>query len=214
MLIAFCGIDGSGKTTQLVELEKVLKENDYSVYRTKQPTNWYRSDERVRKILNQECIDDMLNKELALFAATDRLRHIQTEIIPQEKRGQVVITDRYVFSTYAYFMARGIDDFKWLHELNRFVPMPDITFYIDIDVKTALQRIIARDGKATKKEETDFNTMSKVREVFLQQPWGKIQDYYILDGTNSIKENAENVKKIVFEKLLANKNIISSKITI
>lgn len=203
MLIAFCGIDGSGKTTQLVELEKALINNNYSVYRTKQPSDWYRKDDRVRKILNQECVDDMLSRELALFAATDRLRHIQTEIMPHEKRGEVVLTDRYVFSTYAYFMARGIDDFEWLQALNRFVPMPDITFYIDIDVNCALQRIIARDGKFTKKEETDLDTMSKVRTTFLQQPWGEMNDYYVLDGTKSIKEISEIVKRIVFEKLLA-----------
>lgn len=208
MLIAFCGIDGSGKTTQLELLENALKKNGYPVFKTKQPTNWYRSDKRVRKVLNQEETNNMLGKELALFAATDRIRHIQTEIVPKEKEGQIVITDRYVFSTYAYFMARGVNDFEWLHSLNRYVPMPDITFYIDIDVETALKRIIARDGKVTKKEETDIETMNRVREVFLSQPWGKVDNYYVIDGTKSIEENSDIVQKIVLKKLLENKNNI------
>ena len=200
MLIAFCGIDGSGKTTQIVRLKHSLEQRGLSVFCTKEPTDWYRKDERVRRLLNREGESDkLIAEELALFAAADRLRHIQTDIIPNEAEGKIVITDRYVYSTYAYFMARGINDFKWLQSLNRYVPIPDLTFYLDVDPVEAVRRIIARDGKSQKKEETDLQAMNTVRNVFISQPWGAINNYHVIKGNNDIDAKSKIIERIVFE---------------
>ena len=200
MLIAFCGIDGSGKTTQITQLKQSLERKGFSVFCTKEPTDWYRKDERVRRLLNREgASDKLIAEELALFAAADRLRHIQTDIIPNEAEGKVVITDRYVYSTYAYFMARGINDFKWLQSLNRYVPVPDLTFYLDVDPVEAVRRIIARDGKSRKKEETDLHAMNTVRNVFISQPWGAIDNYHVIGGNDDICTKSKIIERIVCE---------------
>lgn len=202
MLIAFCGIDGSGKTTQIINLKNILEKNGYTVFCTKEPSDWYRKDERVRRVLNQDMTGEkFLVEELALFAATDRLRHIQTEIIPHLEKGEIVITDRYVFSTYAYFTARGITDFIWLQSLNKYVPLPDLTFYIDVDPEDAIKRIISRDGKSMKKEETDMEAMRKVREVFVSQPWGEIPNYHVINGSQEIEKIATSITQTTLDYL-------------
>lgn len=199
MLIAICGIDGSGKTTQIKRLEKKLIQN-HNTYLTKQPTAWYRQDERLRSLLNQEIEEtELLLRELALFAASDRLRHIQQEIIPKLNQGYYVLSDRYVFSTYTYFLARGINDINWLKEINKFALKPAMTFYIDVPAEIALERVIARDGQSTKREETNLERMKKVRSYFLQQPWGEEENYYILNGLESPEVIEEEILKRVNE---------------
>lgn len=194
MFVAFCGMDGSGKTTQLELLATRLRESGTDVLCTKQPSSWYRSDPVVRSFLNMEGQgDELLVQELALFAAADRVRHVRTQILPSLERGETVLTDRYVFSTYAYFLARGIRDIEWLKALNRAAPLPDLTFFLDVSPKEARDRIIARDGGVRKKEELDLERMSAVRSGFLGMVWGATPNFFLLDGTRSISSLAEEI---------------------
>lgn len=186
MLIAFCGIDGSGKSTQLKRVQAQLEQMQHKVYPTKQPTDWYRSDPRVKKLMNSEVeLDDLLLRELALFSAADRLRHYQTEISIQLEKGSIVLTDRYVYSAYAYFTARGLSDIEWLKEINRFVPIPNVTVFLDVPVNIAKTRIVARDGESSHKEELNTSRMEQIRSIFLVLPVEKA-NFYIIDSTQDL----------------------------
>lgn len=195
MLIAVCGIDGAGKTTQIKAIEEYLTSKRKKVYLTKQPTNWYRQDERVRQFLKGDISSELLIKELALFSAADKLRHWQTEIEPKIKEGNIVITDRYLYSAFAYFANRGINDTEWLKQINKFIPEPDIIFFINTNPKIAFERIIKRDGDSAKKEEKDIEFLKKVSNMFKEQPWGKSENYYVIDGN----QNPEVVTKDVLD---------------
>jgi thymidylate kinase len=46
----------------------------------------------------------------------------------------------------------------------------------------AYERIVNRDGRYTKKEETDMKILSKVRDNFIIQPWGVLKNYYIVNS--------------------------------
>lgn len=199
MLIAICGIDGSGKTTQINLLKNYIKQSlKNEVYITKQPTDFYRKYDQFKTFVNREEDYNTLDivYELALLSATDKLRHYTTEILPNNK--DIIISDRYVFSAYAYFLARGIKDIGWLKEINKFVPLPDITIYIDISPKIAYERIVLRDGKFTKKEETDIELLSKVRGFFINQPWGEVPNYHIVQAKlRSQLDIHEEIKLII-----------------
>ncbi|MCI8486759.1 MAG: dTMP kinase [Clostridia bacterium] len=201
MLIAVCGIDGAGKTTQIKNIEEYLKRLGKKVFITKQPSNWYRQDERVRMFLNGEIEDENIIKELALFSATDRLRHIYEEIIPKINEGYVVITDRYVFSAYAYFYTRGIKDIEWLKQINRYALEPDVTFYIKIAPKTACERILKRDGDCAKKEEKDVDFLGEVCNVFETQFFGELSEYFVIDGNQDINNVTEDIINVIEQKL-------------
>ena len=140
-------------------------------------------------------------RELALFSAADKLRHYQTEIAPRLEEGCIVITDRYVFSAYSYFLGRGINDIEWLMQINKFLPMPDITFYIDLPVDTAIKRITERDGNINKKEEENITRLESVRKTFLSQPWGKLDNYKIIDGQKELEKKEQEILDI-FNELL------------
>ncbi len=196
MLIAFCGVDGSGKTTQINLLQNKLKIQGKKVYVTKQPTDWYRKDKRVRNFLEGRVSNNELIKELALFSATDRLRQYNNEILPKEKEGYVVIIDRYVYSAYTYFCSRGLE-IEWLKEINRYITLPDVTIYIDTPAEIAYQRIIERDGQSAKKEEKDMEFLMKVTQMFKNQIWGKKDNYFIVDGNKSKEQISEEVIQIV-----------------
>lgn len=184
--VAFCGIDGSGKTTQVRHANEYLLTTTSEVLLTKQPTDLYRNDPDVRALLDLRSDGALLTAELALLAAFDRARHIRTQILPALQGDGCVITDRYVYSTYSYFMARGIADLPWLQAINRLAPEPDLTVYIDVPPELAADRIIARDGSSRKREELDLARMTTVREYFLGQPWGSSPRFRVVDGTQPV----------------------------
>lgn len=185
MIIAFCGIDGCGKTTQIQLTKDHLK--GFRTYVTKQPTSFYRQYDRF-KLLAEEKIakKNIFLKELELIAAADKLRHYQTEL-EQINSSAIILSDRYVFSTYAYFYARGEKDIEWLKSINRHIPLPDITFYFDIDPELAMSRVYSRDRNSMTAEEKNLTVMKTAREAFINEIWGAGKDYYVIDG-NQEKE--------------------------
>lgn len=195
-LVAVCGIDGSGKTTQLQHLCNRLSASR-EVVRTRQPTDLYRGDPLVRRMLDQRTDDMHVLHELALFAAFDRARHLREIVRPALDRGATVVTDRYVYSSYAYFLARGLPDVAWLVAINRDVPEPDLTIYLDVPPELAIRRVHRRDGASKKREEVDVERMSLVREHFLARPWGPSDRYFVVDGTRSCDVVTKSIDEIV-----------------
>jgi dTMP kinase len=166
MLISFCGIDGSGKSTQIALLQKHLKAKwgDEGVV-LRQPTPWYRSHPKVQRRIemNDSGVD---LRFLSLYSAADRIEQQVDVIAPLLAAGRIVIMDRYLYSALAYMSARGLDDVPWLESINKFAMRPHLPIYIRMDPELALRRVIARDGKSVKREEQDLLLMSKVAHRF------------------------------------------------
>jgi dTMP kinase len=72
-----------------------------------------------------------------------------------------------------------------LRQINGHVPIPDLAFFIDVDPRVSLERIINRDGGATKKEETDLLIMARTRDNFINRVWGFDSHYYVIDGNRA-----------------------------
>jgi dTMP kinase len=184
-LIALCGVDGAGKTTQLLRLSRHLQQRG-AVYLTKQPTDWFRQDPVVRAYLNLELpVTELLLSELALFSSADRLRHLRNELEPRLAAGEIVLTDRHILSAYASFLAGGFTDLEWLMSLNRLMPLPDLAIYLDVEPAVACARIMARDGSSRKCQELDQAFLARMRAAFLEQPWGAtyLPHYCVIDGS-------------------------------
>ncbi|WP_437549895.1 dTMP kinase [Sorangium sp. So ce367] len=165
-LIAFEGLDGCGKTTQLGALESMLRARGASVLCTRQPTSHYREDPRVRAYLERG--DGSIGmEELCILAAEDRRQHLATVIGPALERGAWVLCDRYVYSSYAFFRARRVD-LAFVRRANEGVRIPDLTLLLDLSAEQARSRVLCREGKITKFEERRIEFMTLVRETFLE----------------------------------------------
>lgn len=164
-LIALCGFDGSGKTTQGKLLVKALVEKGRAVVETKQPTDWYRNEPSLRAYIDTGNSVDQLY--LALLAAADRRKHVLEVIDPALEAGAFVISDRYVYSTLAYFAARGVNP-DLVASFNRDIPKPCLTVLLDVPPSILIDRIRERDGARFKYEERSVAAIDAVRQNFLR----------------------------------------------
>ncbi|MBU0479862.1 MAG: dTMP kinase [Proteobacteria bacterium] len=161
-LIAFEGIDGTGKSTQIRMLADCLSGRGFDVVTTREPTD----GPCGRKIRSLFASRDQLTpeEELALFM-DDRREHVRELILPALKRGAVVLTDRYYFSTAAYQGAAGHDPQAILAANEAFAPVPDLVIILDLSPEESVRRIRDLRGEALNDFEQQ-ESLQAVAEVF------------------------------------------------
>ncbi len=161
-LIAFCGIDGAGKTLQAGRTAEWLAGEGWTVRQIKplqrEGSAFFRTLEVIK------AAGGFPKEFVVLLFAFECLRHIREEILPALESGQAVICDRYIYSHEAYALAQGVD-FTWGRRILELAPRPDLTFLLDLPEETALKRIHMR-GKPLTRDET-LETLRRVREQFL-----------------------------------------------
>ena len=161
--IALEGIDGSGKTDLARSLKANLERRAKKVWITSEPTEWFRSYVSILKDVRDPV-------SLFLLFTMDRNSH-QMEISRKLNEYDYVISDRYLLSSYAY-QGYMLEDFfktidntiRWMKEVSSIITVrPDITFYLSIDEKTAIERI----KKVRQMDELEklFN-LEKVRKIY------------------------------------------------
>ena len=111
---------------------------------TKQPTAAMRNTEIFRTFM--DCPDNSAYeyRSLSLMAAADRIQHANKIILPALREGKTVICDRYFYSCLANLRARGYIHDKWIYEISENIPKPDVAFFLDLPVKTAVERVRMR----------------------------------------------------------------------
>ncbi len=163
-LITFCGLDGCGKTTMLTRLKEEL-EREHPVFLTKQPTNAVRNSEIFRTYMDCPDHSAFNYRSLSLLAASDRLQHSNKVIEPQMKAGNIVISDRYFYSCLANLRARGFEEDAWIYEIAESVIKPDIAFFFDVPVETAVARVRRRPEE--KDRYIDMELQYRLREEYI-----------------------------------------------
>jgi dTMP kinase len=142
VFITFEGPEGSGKSTQARLLYERLQAYGYPVILTREPGGT-RIGEMIRRILM-----DLRNTEMApttetlLFSAA-RAQLVSELVRPYLTTGGIVLCDRYADSTYAYQgygLGRDLDELHAVTAVATGGLMPDLTFYLDLDVESGLQR--------------------------------------------------------------------------
>ena len=144
-LIAFEGVDGSGKTTQIARLAEALRERGLAVETTFEPTNG-ETGKRIRAMAQS---DERVSPELELeWFVTDRREHVEQMIEPALSSGRWVLTDRYTLSSVAYQGARGLPPDEILRENEAQFPLPDLALILEVEVDQGLRRVRERCGIA------------------------------------------------------------------
>lgn len=164
LLITFCGLDGCGKTTMINRLTADLQKK-HNVFLTKQPTDFVRRSDIFRTYMDCPDHDAYDYRSLSLLAASDRVQHSNRVIEPEMKAGKVVISDRYFYSCLANLHARGFEKDNWIYEIAESIVKPDIAFFFDVPVETAVKRV--RSRAAEKDRYIDMELQYRLREEYL-----------------------------------------------
>jgi dTMP kinase len=189
MLVTFEGVDGSGKSTQAALAAERLGGSGREVVLTREPGGT-RLGERVRELL-LDGPEMTAWAEASLFAAA-RAELAEGVIRPALARGAIVVSDRYLDSSLAYQgVARGLGIDRVL-DLNAAVAdlLPDRTFVLLVDEKTAAMRLGARPDRM-EREGASFRAAvaDGYREVAERFP----ERIVLLDGALSRDELAERI---------------------
>ena len=164
LLITVCGLDGCGKTTMMRRLIEDL-EKDYTVFVTKQPTDYVRKSEIFRTYMDSPNHDAFDYRSLSLLAASDRLQHVSKVIEPELQKGNIVISDRYFYSCLANLRARGFEKDGWIYEIAESIVRPDVAFFFNVPVETAVKRVRSRPEE--KDRYIDMDLQYKLREEYI-----------------------------------------------
>lgn len=141
LLVAFCGLDGSGKTTMI---RRLADRQGPSTMVIQQPSALVRSLKLFRRFHDDPERPTVDYRSLVLFTTGDRLLQADEVIRPALSQSGTVIADRYIFCTIANMIARGYDADRWIHEIVSHIPQPDVTFFMDTPVSVAETRIRQR----------------------------------------------------------------------
>src|ERR1700739_3929940 len=136
------GIDGSGKSTQLLLLHQWLQAEGYGVVFSE-----WNSSPLVKETTRRGKKRQMLPPStFSLIHATDFADRMEHNIIPLLKAGAIVLCDRYIYTAFARDVARGMDR-QWVRHLYEFAVKPTVAFYFRVPLETAIGRLVgARDG--------------------------------------------------------------------
>ena len=160
--IVFEGLDGCGKTSQLIHLQKKLLEHGLTCSAQREP-----SDGVIGRVI-RDAIEkkiDLHEETLALLFAADRYEHIQADVLPCLKQGTHVLCDRYVFSNLAYqSLALPIEAIVSYNRKNIETLLPDLTIFIDTPPEECIRRIAAARAQTERYE--NLEQMQKVYRNF------------------------------------------------
>ncbi len=168
-LVAFEGLDGSGKSTQLARLATTLRAAGRDVVVTREPTDGP-VGRRIRAMARRgERVAPA--QELRWFVE-DRREHVAHTIRPALEAGRVVLTDRYYLSTVAYQGARGLDFERILADSEAEFPLPDRVLLFEIEPEAALARVRSRPGSGEPAFE-EAGYLARVASIFaaLERPY-------------------------------------------
>lgn len=143
IFITFEGGEGAGKTTLMEMFASALRERGHHVIKTREPGGTELGEQIRKWLLDVHFSTPIGTKaELMLFLAA-RAQHIEEVIRPSLQQGNIVLCDRFNESTIAYQgggRGLGIEYVQKLCEAVSQEVVPDVTFFLNINIQTGLAR--------------------------------------------------------------------------
>ena len=198
VFIVLDGMDGSGKSEMVKLLHNYLfsKSKKYRILTTREPTNGIYGKE-IRNILASEDNPKLNAEKMLELFIKDREDHLKNSIIPflnksNEHEVNIVICDRYYYSTIAFQATQGLD-MGMLIEINKEFLRPEAAFILDIGPEVALERIKHREKEKFEK----LGFMKELRKRFLELPKLLVDNIKIIDASKDKEDVFNDIKKEV-----------------
>ncbi|MDO4531866.1 MAG: dTMP kinase [Bacillota bacterium] len=141
------GGDGSGKSTQIRNIEAYLRERGKEVLLTREPGGTPVA-EKIRELILDPANTALTGRAEMLLYAASRAQHVEEKILPALEAGKVVLSDRFTDSSIAYqAYGRGLGDM--VAEVNRIATggkAPDLTIFLNITPAAGIARKNQQDG--------------------------------------------------------------------
>ena len=160
-LVAFEGLDQSGKQTQAERLLDAFRSAGRRAEFLTFPEYTTAIGAEIGRALQGE--RDYEADTLQLLYIANRFE-FKPKIESWLEAGTMVVCDRYLASSIAYGEAQGVDA-AWLADIQRFLPQPSLTLFMDMSPSVSLTRKKADRDKF----ERDMPLLGRVRESYLRQ---------------------------------------------
>ncbi len=204
MFITFEGPDGCGKSTQARLLAQSLEQMGVDVLLTREPGGT-EIGRKVRQIILSHTSEGMGPEAEALLYAADRAQHVFEVLKPALSAGKVVISDRFVDSSYAYQAVAlnvGMGAVKAANDIAVAGLKPDLTILLDVDPQTGIGRVrrsrAGSNAEIDRIEARDLDYHARVRRAYLDMAAGEPRRIRVVDAAaNSAEEVRAEVLDIV-----------------
>lgn len=193
------GIEASGKTTQANLIVEILKKKS-KVFATKNPTDSFVGDFIRKSLLAGKVRIPPISLQY-LFGADREIQH--QDIVERLKKGEIVISDRYFWSSVAYgaadietdyenFANLSLTAFSLLSMYHQFI-VPDITFFLDVSLKVAGKRMSKSEKHTEIYDNKQMNVKVKKGYDWLIKKFP--EEFTIINAEKSVKEVTEEILK-------------------
>lgn len=182
--IVFEGPEGSGKTTQVHRLASALRAGGFPVVVTREPGGTELGDE-VRGLLLRTSDYAILPETEVLLLAAARAQHVHDVIAPARRRGDTVLCDRYVDSTYAYQVGGRELALPAVQQIQEFATagvMPDLRILLDLPVEVGLERRLGDPDAVNRLDRAGEAFHHRVREAYLRLAREDSSGWVVIDA--------------------------------
>ena len=205
LLIVFEGPDGSGKTTVLEKVYNKLSNEGYDIYKFREPGGTEIS-EKIREIILDNDNIKMSDRCEALLYAASRAQLIEEKLRPLLEKGSIILCDRFVLSSMLYQgigRGLGVDEVKRINDFAIGEIKADLTLFLNIDYKTAIDRK-RKNFVSDRLENEDDSFHKKTYEGYIELSKRFKDEIISIDANKSLDEVVDNcldtIKKYIKEK--------------
>lgn len=201
IFLAFEGLDGSGKSSLMNQLENYLNIQKIEFIKTREPGGTVLGDQLREIILQKSASSPSPRTELLLYQAS-RAQHVDCVIGPALKNKKWVLCDRFTASSVAFQSGgRKISraDVDWLNQFSTDQLKPHLQILLDLTVEESKKRREKRTSEVggtddrMESEAADFH--QRVRQGFLMQALESPKEWLILDAAKNQQQLFEELLK-------------------
>ena len=192
LFVAFDGPNGVGKSTLTRQVQHELFNSGFDVCVTKEPS------ETPLGLFTRQIAESLYGESLACLVAADRYHHLEQIIIPELKKGKIVITDRYILSSLILQCMDNVEE-SFVLAANDKVILPDIQIVVKADVAVIQSRLNERDKltrfECKQRSADEFFFMKKGKAVLIEMGVDTLE----IENTGNLQENVSLITKRIIE---------------